>query len=373
LGCGKIARVGHLPWLARHPGVEIVAVADPLEKNLALAARRWRVPRTFADPSALLDSGLVDAVAICSPPWAHREQAVAALERGLHVLCEKPLAPSVADAGAIAAAARRRPDLVFQAAFQKRFQPGFEAVREMVRGGALGQVFHVECSWHNWIPDFELPWMRRLFAIARRFGIDPARDLGAWRQLDPRGGGDFLDHGPHYFDLFRTWLGEVTHVSAHLRRLHPGFVGEDQANVLLKFESGATASLARSLNVVGRPHGAETGAVHGTAGSLFWRAPHEYTLRPVKLRRYGVANVIPNVATPVRYRGRRLASYRRQIEHFVRRIDGRSREALPLAPGLAASAEDGLRAIEIVEACRRASEACETLEVAPGAAPAPRG
>lgn len=366
IGCGKIARLGHLPFFAGHEDVEVAAIADPEPKARDATARRFRVPHAFTSARELLGAGVCEAVVICSPHWAHREQAVEALSRGLHVLCEKPLAPTLEDADAILAAARARPELVFQVAFQKRFQTGFERMREVVRSGELGEVYHAHCYWFNWIPDFELPFMRRLIALGRRFGIDPARDLGAWRQLDPRaGGGDFLDHGPHYLDLFRYWLGEITHVSAHVRRLHPSFCHEDQANVLLKFASGATASIERSQNVVGRPHGRECGHVHGTKGSLYWESPHEYTLKAVKVRRYSIGNVVLDRGSRVGVRrGRAVASYKRQVEHFVRQVTGTAREAAPLAAGLAASAADGRRAIELVRACYRSSERNETVSVA---------
>src|SRR5207248_8869410 len=112
IGFGFIAGRGHLPAYALHGDVEITAVADISPARREAAARALPRARIFSSHQALLAEtrGSLDFVDVCTPPYAHTEIALAAMNEGLHVLCEKPLATSVEGARAMlskATAARR--------------------------------------------------------------------------------------------------------------------------------------------------------------------------------------------------------------------------------------------------------------------------
>jgi predicted dehydrogenase len=235
IGCGKIARVAHLPRLAANPNCVITAVADPDEKYLVAAQRKHRAPHAFRDPADLLGSGLVDAVVVCSPNWAHAAQVVEAAEHGLHVLCEKPLATNLADCERMVDACAKA-GVTLQVALQKRFHPAFQRAREMIEAGELGEVFQISVDWNHYIPDLETPWLKKAIGFLARHGLDVLKDWGAWRLTDPRaGGGDFMDHGPHYLDIFRFLLGDFDLVSAEMKRVFPSRVHEDQALCTVRF------------------------------------------------------------------------------------------------------------------------------------------
>ncbi|MCA1686505.1 MAG: Gfo/Idh/MocA family oxidoreductase [Planctomycetia bacterium] len=162
--------------LLDQPKLKVVAVADDDPKGRAAAARRLGVDRDYADYRAMLDREKPQFVAV-APRWldSHREMAVACAERGIHVFCEKPLAPTLADCDAIVAACERS-HTKLAVAFQTRYSPRFERVRELIASGAIGEVL----------------------------------ELRGRGKEDRRGGGeDLIVLGVHIMDLFRGLLGEA--------------------------------------------------------------------------------------------------------------------------------------------------------------------
>lgn len=356
IGCGQVAAVGHFPWYRKNRSVGLVAAADPEEKKLRLAGKLFDIDRLFTEPMEMIESGVVDAVSICSPHWAHFEQVEAAVSRGLHVLCEKPMSVSLVECDRIVEITDGS-DAIFQVAHQKRFDWAFQRIRELLESGALGRVFQVGVNWHHYVPDLNGPLMRKIVKLGGYLGIDPARDLGAWRQNDPRtGGGDLMDHGPHYFDLFRYWLGEVESISAEVGTLSSDRIYEDHADVVVRFRGGAMGYFERSDTLPGRPTGREEGHIYGSRGRLAFRVPFEYTNRPAKLYRYGYSSIPLDRHRRIRRPGHfPKSAYQRQIDHFVSRITGRDTDEAAFPPGWAATARDAREAVTMVLASYRSS------------------
>jgi predicted dehydrogenase len=188
VGCGAVSRLFYLPALrelARHDLVRTVAVVDPVpaardELGAALGAR------AFADvPTALAAGG--ELAVLATPPRFHREQAETCFAAGFDVLCEKPLAPTAAEADAIAAAALRS-DRLLAAGHYKRFMPAHRALRHLIAHATFGPL----CS----------------VAIAEggKFSWPAATDSFFRREQTP--GGVLLDIGVHVLDLLLWWLGE---------------------------------------------------------------------------------------------------------------------------------------------------------------------
>ena len=152
--------------------------------------RRWPRPpgsgsRTSTTSASSSGRDDVDVVYIATPPFLHHAQAMAALEAGKHVIVEKPLAMTVAQADELIAAARRR-DRLLVANLMQRYNPLFDAVRRLVEARVLGEVLHG--SFENYASDENLP--------AEHWFWDRAKS-----------GGIFVEHGVHFFDLFAGWLG----------------------------------------------------------------------------------------------------------------------------------------------------------------------
>ncbi|MGB2712446.1 MAG: Gfo/Idh/MocA family oxidoreductase, partial [Conexibacter sp.] len=137
IGCGLQGQA-HCAELAAIEGVELAAVADLDEQRLAEVGERFAVGQRCSDAARLLELGL-DLVSICTMPNTHRELAVGALERGSHVLCEKPLARSAAEGAEIVRAAERTGRLLM-VGFNMRYMGATAAVRRFMDEGLLGDL-----------------------------------------------------------------------------------------------------------------------------------------------------------------------------------------------------------------------------------------
>jgi predicted dehydrogenase len=219
IGCGYFARFHREAW-SRLDGAELVALCDRDEARLAAAAAEHRTARTFADAGAMLDAVRPDLVDIATPPQTHLQLVRAAMERGIPAICQKPLAPTYAEAVEIVELAERAgATLAVHENF--RFMPWFAEARRLAEAGVLG----------------------RLLAISFRLrpgdgqGPDAYLSRQPYFQKMPR----FLIHetGIHLIDVFRNIMGEISGVFARLRRFNPAIAGEDAGYVIFDFTSGA--------------------------------------------------------------------------------------------------------------------------------------
>jgi predicted dehydrogenase len=174
------------------PAPRLVAVADTHEPFAVDAAARYGFERTETDWRAVIDAPDIDAVTVAVANNLHREIVEAALAAGKHVLCEKPLAPSVDDAQAMVDAAAAT-DRVAAVGFTFRRSPALNAIREQVRDGGLGRVRHIV---GNYFTDY---------------GFDPQRPM-SWRYLGGPGSGALADIGSHLVDLAEFFCGPTTGV-----------------------------------------------------------------------------------------------------------------------------------------------------------------
>jgi predicted dehydrogenase len=196
------------------PGVELVAIAGTHREAALVMARRFGVT-DVVEVDALLASPDVDLVYIATPPFLHFAQSRAALEAGKHVICEKPLAMTVAEADELLALAREK-DLLCIANLMQRYNPIFESARALVESGVLGECLH------GWFENY-----------ASDEGLGPEH----WFWDRTKSGGIFVEHAVHFFDLFEGWLGEGKVVAAQ-RVLRPGSGIEEQVQCTVRYSSG---------------------------------------------------------------------------------------------------------------------------------------
>ncbi|MBN1809804.1 MAG: Gfo/Idh/MocA family oxidoreductase [Planctomycetes bacterium] len=182
IGAGGAGRLLHLPALAETAGVEVVALADTREDRVNAVADQFGIPKRHTDYRELLKED-IDFVTVGLPNYLHSEAAVAALEAGKHVMTEKPLSNNLENARKMVKAAKKSGRHLFMGV-QNRMSVKARLIREMVRKGRLGEVYHVDCS------------------IMRRRGYP---GIGSWftnRELS--GGGCLLDIGVHVLDM--SWF-----------------------------------------------------------------------------------------------------------------------------------------------------------------------
>jgi predicted dehydrogenase len=223
VGFGFIGGSGHFPAYAARKDVEIVAIADVCNARLAAAralAPDARLYRTHEEMLAREES--LDFVDIATPPAFHRDIALAALREAVHVLCEKPITTSVAEALELCEAARRHRRVVFPAHNYKH-APVVKFAAETIRSRRIGTVRAVTLNTFRTthakgVPEWRTDWRRE-------------------RKIS--GGGIAMDHGSHSFYLTFAFLGSLpTHVTAKALTLEGQFDTEDNLNCVLTFPNG---------------------------------------------------------------------------------------------------------------------------------------
>ena len=182
LGAGLIAGV-HAHAYRASPGVRLVAVADPVPGKADRIADQYGA-KVVPDLRSLLELG-VDVVDVCTPPTVHADATVTALAAGRHVICEKPVARTMADARRVVAAARRARGLL-TIGHVSRYEPDHRTARELAAAGEIGDVRLVKHSTTSALPDWtEAGWL-----------TDPTTS-----------GGVLVDQGVHSFDYARWVIG----------------------------------------------------------------------------------------------------------------------------------------------------------------------
>jgi predicted dehydrogenase len=218
LGAGNIALRGHAPqWESLTDRARIVAIADLSEGNRKQIQAVFPDARMYEDAFELLSRETVDFVDVCTPPFTHRALVEAAAARGLHVLCEKPLALKLDDGLAMAAAVRRA-GIQFQPCHQYHYSPQWLAVAGFLP--RIGRVY-----WASWE-------VQRTEANDGNANWNPA-----WRtDASLAGGGIVFDHGVHISYQLRAALGEPHSVQAAVRTLRHPYGVEDSAFLTLEYE-----------------------------------------------------------------------------------------------------------------------------------------
>jgi UDP-N-acetylglucosamine 3-dehydrogenase len=246
-GCGKIARHSHIKGFNSLRGVEVSALYD-VDPDKAKECGGGAAPgaKIFADFEEMLDSG-IDAVSICTPTVFHHEQAMAALNKGLHVFCEKPMALNLNQAGMMVNASRKSGS-VLHINQSLRYNPVYITIGKLVEKGKIGPLQHMRCI--------------------RGAKSNPASPGGwspgaGWFVSKSWGGGVLLDIGIHMADLFSWYGGEVSEIAGDVKNL-PGPDGaSESAAAVFRFKSGATGVLELKWNL---GTGVNMLEVYGTKG-----------------------------------------------------------------------------------------------------------
>jgi predicted dehydrogenase len=221
IGAGYFSRFHYDAW-HRMEGAELTGICDHDRARAEAMAEGVGAPPVFDDAGAMLQALEVDLVDIVTPPATHADLVALVAGHGLPMICQKPLAPTHAEAERIVATAEAAgvPLIVHE---NFRWQPWYREAKRLIETGILGEVY------------------------GATFRLRPGDGQGPRAYLDrqpyfqdmPR----FLIHetGIHFIDVFRFLLGEVERVSASLRRLNPAIAGEDAGHVLFGMADGRTA------------------------------------------------------------------------------------------------------------------------------------
>lgn len=245
----------YLPALQHYPLAQLAAICGRNGERAAELAQKYGVEAVFTDYHAMLASGDLDAVIVATPDDTHYPIVMAALDAGLHVLCEKPIAANATQAKEMYQRAERA-GVKHMVMFTYRWYPQFRYMHEVVAQGYLGQPYQADLS----------------------LIMDYARDgTYRWRFDADRANGVLGDLGSHLIDLARWYFGEISGVSAHLATFvaRPGVDGaapqpaNDSAVLALAFANGAQATVRVSAVArSGWQDWAQQVALYGSQGSL---------------------------------------------------------------------------------------------------------
>jgi predicted dehydrogenase len=343
IGTG-FARTTQLPAWAACAGARVVAVASGRRENAEKVARDFNIPFVASDWREVVGREDVELVSIVTPPVTHAEMAVAALEAGKAVLCEKPMAMNADETARMCEAARAGGKLAL-IDHELRFLPARQRMRELVQGGRLGRVRHAKFLFRGGSRALAgTPWN--------------------WWSDERAGGGALGAIGSHALDTLHWLLGtRVSHVSAALaahvaERRDPAsgelrrVTADDEASLLVNFEDGGAAERATGVVSVSM---AEPGApehtveLFGTEGGLrldgaqrLWLArPGESAWQRVEAEEAPLAE------------GLRDNEWSRGFTVFARELIDALREGRTAVEG-AATFDDGHRTQLVLDAARAA-------------------
>ncbi|WP_409342189.1 Gfo/Idh/MocA family protein [Paenibacillus sp. MBLB4367] len=230
IGCGSIAKHRHIPEYAVSPNVELVAFVDPVLERAEYYAEQYGA-KAFADYESMLAQIKPDAVSVCTPNALHAPASIAAANAGAHVLVEKPMATSDAEAQAMIEAARSN-GVYLMVGHNQRLMPPHVKAKEILQTGVLGKVITFRTSFGHPGPE--------------GWSVD-GRESWFFRKEDAAMG-SMGDLGVHKSDLIRYLLNdEVSEVVSFIGTLHKeGTDVDDNAVCLLRMKGGAFGTLVAS-------------------------------------------------------------------------------------------------------------------------------
>lgn len=221
VGVGKMG-VSHLSIVRALDGVELVGVCDSAAYTLDVLSK-YTGMRAFTSVDRMLDEVTPDAVVIATPTGSHADLVRAALGRGIHVFCEKPLTLSATESAGLALEARER-GLVAQVGYHNRFVATFRELKRLLDARAIGEVSHV---------------------LAEAYGPVVLRSKGStWRSRRDTGGGCLYDYAAHPLNLVNWYLGTPRKVSGTVLNSVFSADTEDEVYSTLIFDGGVSAQLS---------------------------------------------------------------------------------------------------------------------------------
>jgi predicted dehydrogenase len=341
VGVGWWASFNHIPVAKADPRADVVAISDLSDEHLQKVGDAFGISGRYLQISDMLASEQLDGVMIATPHVAHAEAALPCLEAGLHVLIEKPMTTTVADAHAIQrAAANAKRQVLVPCGWNFRNYTAVAAA--MVEAGKLGKIEHVSCQMASALDDLfagqaMLETADHLFRPPSSTWADPARAGGyGWGQMS------------HSL----AWVFRVTGLSPHSAYCMDGKspTGVDYYDAAcLRFTNGATMALSGSSTVPKHCGFQMDIRIFGSEGMLLFDVERE---RLELRRRDGADEVVPIVQGEGAYDGTL------PVTRFIGICAGES-------CANEANADVGVRVVEALEALYRSAESGTLAEVAP--------
>ncbi|MFK4380291.1 UDP-N-acetylglucosamine 3-dehydrogenase [Bacillus sp. RC218] len=333
IGCGSIAQYRHLPEYEANPYVQIVAVCDSNKKRAKEVANKYGV-NMYTDYNELINCEELDAVSVCTPNDLHASISIVALQSGIHVLCEKPMATSKKDAEMMIEAAEKSGKKLM-IGHNQRFVTSHQKAKQLIENGEIGKIYSFRTAFghsgpENWSVDGKESWF---------FKKDEAF-LGAMGDL-----------GVHKADLIRYILDEeMTEVGAFIETSAKTFSNVDDCAVcMLKSESGIIGTLAASWSYVSKEDNSTI--IYGEKATLRLEDDPTYSL----ILQYKNGEVVKYELDKIQSNAAVGQSNSHVIEQFVESILS---DKEPLINGV-----EGMKSLEVILAAIQSSEAKQIVTI----------
>lgn len=322
LGAGDIANIHIEAYKQLEGRCKIVAISDLFQDKAREKKEKYGLDcDVVGDYKELLNREDVNLVSICLPPAAHCQAAVDFLEAGKHVLCEKPMAPSLEECDKMLAASKKS-GAILSVVAQNRFKPDIMRTKKLLDSGALGKLYFAQANSFWWRGDnyYDLWWR------------------GTWAK---EGGGCTFIHAVHHIDLFLWLMGDVDEVNSMVtNENHNNSEVEDVSLSILRFKSGAAGLMAASLV----HHGEEQRIIiDGQNGSI--ELPHKISVSRQMQNGYPESDDAAREALEKAFAAEGDLTYQEhcgQIENMLSAIENNT---TPLITGV-----DGRKTIEFISA-----------------------
>jgi len=226
VGCGRIAQ-RHAEHISKK--AQLTAVCDIVPEKADVLAELYNAKAYYSLTDLLSALDTFDVLAVCSPNGLHAEQSIDALQSGVHVVCEKPMALSVYDCGRMIQAAEKNNCRLF-AIKQNRYNPPVAAVKQLIEEGKLGKINSIQlsCFWNR----------------------NEAYYANSWKGTKMMDGGTLFTQFSHFIDLLYWMLGDVVEVKSMTGNYeHSNVIEfEDTGVVILRFANGAIGTVNYTVN-----------------------------------------------------------------------------------------------------------------------------
>jgi len=304
IGAGGIARYAHIPGYQAQKDVELVALCDVVAGKATEVAREFNIPRAYDSCAEMFEKEPLDAVSVCTPNCGHKEATIAALNAGLDVLCEKPIAMNLQEGREMVETAHRL-GRVLQIGLNWRFTSEAQTLKRFIDAGEMGDIYYGEAT------------------LMRKRGIP---GWGVFTQKKMQGGGALIDIGVHTLDHTMWLMGNPRPVSvvgatyaAFGKRQDVVSIGEhwdaskfdvdDMGVALVRFENGATLMLRACWAANIAETFRETRILGTQGGASMW------PLRIFKEMHHSLVDITPTNLAEVK-------SHTKEIEHFIACVRG---------------------------------------------------
>lgn len=339
IGCGGIADRRTIPGMLLSKSSKLVALMDVNPVLLEECGKKYGIKKLFTDEKSLLALDEIDAVYIASPVFCHKKQTMMAADAGKHILLEKPVGLTSAEAEEISRYCAEK-GVKLGVGFVMRFHEFHRQMKKIIADGRLGEVVSARAQLSCWYPEMD----------------------GAWRQNPSlSGGGALMDMGVHCIDLIRYITGlEVTAVDGMIGNQVFGYAVEDAGAVLMRLSNGATAYVDANFNIpddaaickleiygTKGSFTAEETVSQDEAGTAVWRIADDTAgYDASQVRTGGETKELEGAGGNI---------YTKEVEAFAHSL--LREENVPVTP------EDAIRSQSVVEAAYRSSKDGKTIRL----------